>query len=171
MAAAAPAAPLLAFGPLGWIAYAVAVTGSVIIGGVIVHEMSRSHTRTDSTTRTITDTARQPCRQWTVRIHAQGMIIGGTRSSTARGLPPIVKPSPVTVAEGLVLSTGVLGTLTKTQIKRLSPAKIKLDRFISARPRHGGFLSKKSKYPGGKDDGTGDRFDVDSFGCSPNFIA
>lgn len=75
----------------------------------------------------------------------------------------------MTVAEGLLLSAATFALLSRGQREVLSFAQEKANAWIARLPP-GGFLGKKSFYgAGGKREK--DRFDVDSFGCSPNFIA
>ena len=167
------ASPLLVAGPPGWVAYALIAIGSSIAVGVTVNEVTKSRPATKVQAVPQTGTARRQCeRPYSIRIHAQGMVIGGTRSSTAPGLPPILQMTPVLVAQGLVLSSGVLETLTRTQRNTLRPAKNRLDRYISSRPMQGGMppATRKSFYPNGRADETGNRYDVDSDGCSNNFV-
>lgn len=173
MTAAAPASPLLAFGPLGWTAYAIIVAVSVIATGVLVNEMAKSNARTssDSKTKTATDSKKQTCdRPYSVRVHAQGDIIGGTSKSTL-GAPPVIHPSlPITVIEGLALSTATFGRLTRGQKKTMAPAKARLDTWLAKHPPYG-FLGEHSIYADPKDKSGGNRMDVDSYGCSPNFVS
>jgi hypothetical protein len=76
-------APLLAGGPPGWLAYGLLAVGTVVVGGAIYMSQSRSESRSQSTDRSTTRTADCiPCRQWTVRTHAQGTDMGGTSGST-----------------------------------------------------------------------------------------
>jgi hypothetical protein len=171
MVAAAPAAPLLLGGPPGWVAYGVVVLGSAILAGAVVNEMTKNDQSSHSATASTTDTARKTCdRPYAVRVHAQGKIIGGTASSTL-GAPPVVKPTtPVTVAEGLALSTQTFALLKRRQKKDLAPAKARLDRWMKRLPPHG-FLSQHSEYAKGTPEPGGNRFDADSMGCTPNFVS
>lgn len=170
-------APLLAGGPPGWLAYAALGVVTLVGGAIIVNSMDDDDDWAETTpttgTQTQTDTDRRTCNTpYTVRIHAQGAVIGGTSGATAIGLPPVVNPSaPIPVSQGLALATGVLGTLPRRARNTLSPAKVRMDRWMTRLPASGGFLGMKSHYPMGRAGPGGDRFDCDSFGCSPNFIA
>lgn len=170
-AVAAPASPLLAAGPPGWLAYAVIVVGATVVTAVVVHEATKDDARSTSTSTTKTGTARRTCdRPYTVVVHAQGRGVGGTTGATV-GATPVVKPTiPVTVAEGLVLSTATFGMLNKSQKRTYAPAKARLDTWMSRLPPNG-FLGKHSAYGGGAAQRGGNRFDCDSYGCTPNFVS
>ncbi len=157
-------APLLGLGPPGWAAYA-ALGVATVVGGVLIYERSRDRAPAVPTTRT--DTARQRCnRPWSVRVQAQGDVIGG-RGGATLGAPPIVKAAaPVTVAEGLGLSAATFAMLSRGQARVLARAKAQADAWIANRPPHGALGQKTFRVPD-----TSNRFDVDSYGCSPNFIA
>ena len=161
-------APLLAGGPPGWIAYGI-LGIATLAGGYLIYENTRSEPVNVPTTGSQTDTGRKTCdRPWSVRIHAQGNIIGG-RGGATLGAPPVVKTvAPVTVAEGLVLSAATFALLNRGQARALSSAQAQANAWISKRPP-GGFLGQKSFYGIGGYRGN-DRFDVDSYGCSHNFI-
>jgi hypothetical protein len=79
---------------------------------------------------------------------------------------PILRPSPVTVAEGLVLSSVTFALLQKRQAKKLAPAKAKLDAWISKLPPMSFLGPKTFRVTGG-----GNRYDIDSYGCTPNFVS
>ncbi|MBL3576126.1 hypothetical protein JMK10_17605 [Rhodovulum sulfidophilum] len=168
MATMAPAAPLLLGGPPGWIAFGL-VGLATLGGGYLIYENSRSKTESGPATGAQTDTGRKSCdRPWSVRIHAQGNVIGG-RGSATLGAPPILKTTaPVTVAEGLALSASTFALLSRGQAKALASAQMQANKWISQRPP-GGYLGQKSFYGVGGQRGN-DRFDVDSYGCSNNFI-
>ncbi|WP_411838831.1 hypothetical protein [Paracoccus sp. ME4] len=161
-------APLLAGGPPGWVAYGLLGLGT-LAAGYLIYENTQSNAITVPTTGTQTDTARRSCdRPWSVRIHAQGNVIGG-RGGATLGAPPIVRPtSPVIVVEGLGLSAATFAMLSRGQARTLSSAHAQANTWISRRPP-GGYLGQKSFYGTGGQRGN-DRFDVDSYGCSPNFI-
>ena len=163
---AAVATPALAFGPPGWVVFGVVALGTVAVGAWVASSSSsqtRAIPRTSTRTR---DRTRESCpRPWSVRVHAQGTQIGGTTGSTI-GAPPILKTTPVTVAEGTALAAATFALLSKSQKKNLTGAYQKCVAFIDSRPP-AGFLGKKSFYGRLRDN---NRFDVDSFGISPNFI-
>lgn len=163
--AALAASPALAFGPPGWAVFAVAVVGTAIVGAFAVSEM-RSQTVPDTRAQAkAKDCTTQDCpRPWSVRVHAQGTDIGGTSGSTI-GAPAIVQTFPVTIAQGVALATATYALLTKGQKANLALAYEKCVRFIQT---CGGFLGKKSFYGLSRDN---NRFDVDSFGPSPNFVS
>ncbi len=164
-------APLLAGGPPGWAAYGLLALGTLGAVGAayLIHEATRSEPVAQPTTgtRTGTATSTKTCdRPWSVRIHAQGDVIGG-RGGATLGAPAILKPAaPVTVAEGLALSTATFALLSRGQAKTLASAQAQADSWIRARPP-AGFLGQKSFYTAERGN---NRFDVDSYGCSPNFI-
>lgn len=162
-------APLLAGGPPGWVAYGL-LGLATLAGGYLIYENSRSETASVPTTGTQTETGRKTCdRPWSVRIHAQGDVIGG-RGGATLGAPPIVKTAaPVTVAEGLALSAATFALLGRRQRATLAPAKAQADAWIARLPPNG-YLGQRSFYGPGKQR-ENDRFDVDSYGCSPNFVA
>lgn len=162
---AAVAAPALAFGPPGWVVFGLAVVGTAAVAALSV-----AGPRSTSTSRTATrtgDIAVQKCpeRPWSVRVHAQGTDIGGTSRSTV-GAPPIVQMAPISVMQGVALASSTFGLLVSTQQRNLEPAYRKSVAFMRGCPPSG-FLGKKSFYGLSRDN---NRFDVDSFGCSPNFI-
>ncbi len=161
-------APLLAGGPPGWVAYGLLGLGTLALGYLAV-QSTRSEPVSVPTTGSQTDTGRRTCeRPWTVRVHAQGNVIGG-RGGATLGAPPIAKTTaPVTVAEGLVLSTATFALLSRSQARTLSSAQAQANAWIAKRPP-GGFLGQKSFYGAGGQR-SNDRFDVDSYGCSPNFV-
>jgi len=165
---AAIAAPALAAGPPGWVVFGVAVLGSAVVAGIgyIGMSSSRSQSISESTTSTRERVCEECPRPWSVRTHAQGSDIGGTSGATL-GAPPIVKTSPVTVAEGVALASVTYGLLTRSQMKNLADAYENCVSFISKRPPRG-FLGSRSFYGFSRDN---NRFDVDSFGTSPNFIS
>ncbi|SFJ61272.1 hypothetical protein [Jannaschia pohangensis] len=161
-------APLLAGGPPGWVAYA-GLGVITLVGGIYVMSQSRSQTRTVPATGTQTDTSERRCnRPWSVRVHAQGSIIGG-RGGATLGAPPIVSPSaPVTSIAGIALAEATYAMLSRSQKSALADAKVRLQTWVGNRPP-GGFLGQQSfrDRPGSRGS---NRFDVDSYGCTPNFI-
>jgi hypothetical protein len=160
--AALAAAPALAFGPPGWAVFAVAVAATAAVAYLAASQTrSRERTRTETRTRDVAP----PCpRPWSVRVHAQGTDIGGTSGSTI-GAPPIVQTSPVLVAQGVALAAATYALLGARQQRNLANAYAKCVKFIQT---CGGFLGQKSFYGLSRDN---NRFDVDSFGPSPNFVA
>lgn len=162
---AAVAAPTLAFGPPGWVVFGVIALGTLAVGALAVSSSSRTQAipRTKTQAR---DRTRERCpRPWSVRVHAQGTQFGGTTGSTI-GAPPIVQSAPVTVGEGVALAAATFALLSKSQKKNLADAYRNCTAFIGSRPPTG-FLGKRSCYGRSRDN---NRFDVDSFGPSPNFI-
>ena len=163
---AAAAAPALAFGPPGWVVFAVAVVATVVVGALVV-EQSQSRSRSRAEARPRVDPIpipRERCvRPWSVRVHAQGTDIGGTSGSTI-GAPPIVQGSPIAAAQGVALASATFALLTSRQQRNLTPAYEKCVAFIVTCR---GFLGKRSFYGLSRDN---NRFDVDSFGPSPNFV-
>lgn len=169
MGTLAAGAPLLAGGPPGWVAYGLLAVGT-LGAAYLIHESTRSEPVAQPTTGTRTGTATKTCdRPWSVRIHAQGDVIGG-RGGATLGAPAIVKPAaPVTVAEGLALSSATFALLSRGQAKTLANAQTQANSWIRSRPP-AGFLGQKSFYAATGGQRGNDRFDVDSYGCSPNFI-
>jgi hypothetical protein len=160
------ASPALTLGPPGWVFFAAVVIGTAVVGVVAINEM-QSQTVPDTRSQAKTkDCTTQDCpRPWSVRVHAQGTDIGGSSGSTI-GAPPIVKTiSPVLIAEGVTLATATYVLLTKRQAANLAPAYEKCIKFIRS---CGGFLGQKSFYGLSRDN---NRFDVDSYGPSPNFVS
>lgn len=165
--AAIAAAPALAAGPPGWAVFALAVAATAVVGALTVSQsqsQSRSGSRSETNTRDIT-IEECPKRPWSVRVHAQGTDIGGTSGSTV-GAPPIIQMSPISKAQGVALATATFALLRSTQQRNLAPAYEKCVTFIEKRPPSG-FLGQKSFYGLSRDN---NRFDVDSFGVSPNFV-
>lgn len=165
-AIAGPAAPLLGAGPPGWVAYAVVVGGGVLVTYLAYDTATSNRAKTRTGTQTATDTEVRRCdRPWTARVHAQGSDCGGTSSSTI-GAPPLVKRSaPVTQAEGLALSNATWSMLGSRQQAIRAQAKARLERYIQSRPPLGQRSFPASDPSGGK------RFDLDNYGCTPNFVA
>ena len=89
-------------GPWGTAAWLVAGTALTIgmAGGVYKLEKPREQTATSDDVAAIPKTAEEPCKRYTVRVHAQGTDCGGTTASTI-GAPAITQPTPVTVEQGL----------------------------------------------------------------------
>lgn len=162
---AAVATPALAFGPPGWVVFGAVALGTLVYGAVVLSSSSRTQSIPRAKTKTRDQTV-ETCRPWSVRVHAQGTQIGGTSGSTI-GAPSIVRPAPITVAEGTVLAAATFALLSKSRKRNLTVAYGKCVAFIGSRPP-AGFLGKQSFYGLSGDD---NRFDVDSFGCSPNFIS
>lgn len=159
---AAAAAPALAFGPPGWVVFAVAVVATAAVG-VMAYERGRTRTRERAEPRA-EDVPRVPCpRPWSVRVHAQGTDIGGTSGATI-GAPPIVQTSPISKAQGAALAGATFALLTSRQQSNLALAYGKCVAFIESCP---GFLGSRSFYGRSRDN---NRFDVDSYGISPNFV-
>lgn len=176
MAAAAPAAPLLAFGPPGWLAYVVVVGGSAIVAGVVINEMTKDDTWTTSTTTTTTNTARQTCKiPYTVRVHAQGSDIktgsnAGTRKATIGGVPVIHPSVPITVSMALGVSTVTWLLLEKKQAAIRISAKAKLEKWVAKLPPYGYLGEQSFEVRPPKKKVAGARYDIDSLGCTPNMI-
>ncbi len=165
MCAAIVASPALAAGPPGWLFFAVVVVGSAAIGALTMSS-SQPTTRTRTQTRTRDRVCVEcPSRPWSVRVHAQGTQIGGRTGSTL-GAPPIIKNVPVMVIEGNGLAAATYALLTRRQGLNLTGAYEKCISFISSCPP-AGFLGSKSFYGRSRDN---NRFDVDSYGLTPNFI-
>lgn len=166
---AAAAAPALVLGPPGWVIFAFAVVATAVVGAVAIsqsHPRARSEPRSETKTgdMTIEDCPRRP---WSVRVHAQGTDIGGTTGSTL-GAPRIIQTGgPITVAQGVGLAGATFALLTARQSKNLAAAYEKCTIFISRCPPLG-FLGKKSFYGRSHDN---NRFDLDSFGPSPNLVS
>jgi hypothetical protein len=181
MAGYATLAPALAAGPPGWVVWAVggtALTIGVIWAGSEVVEMTRERTTTRvepqaiPRTRDCTSTSSsRECgdpQRYTARVHAQGTDCGGTTGSTI-GVPALTKTTPVTVAEGLVLSAGTWALLSRTQQGTRITAKARADDYIAKGPSVGGRLGQKS-FPAADRRG-GKRYDVDAFGTGPSFVS
>lgn len=165
-AAAAPAAPLLGFGPPGWLAYGVIVVGGGAAAYLLYDAATATDTRTDAGTRTETGTATRSCnRPWTARVHAQGNDCGGTTGSTI-GAPPLVKTqAPVTQAEGVGLSNATWALLSGRQQSIRRQAKARLEQYIRFYPP----VNLPKSFPASDRSG-GIRYDIDNYGCTPNFV-
>jgi hypothetical protein len=123
---------------------------------------SRATSRTQTRDVTVEDCPKRP---WSVRVQAQGTDIGGTSGATV-GAPPIVQKSPIPASAGVALAGATFALLGSRQQRNRADAFEKCVEFIEARPP-GGFLGTKSLYGLSRDN---NRFDIDSFGVSPNFI-
>lgn len=77
----------------------------IIVGGVLTlgagagvmelarsREESRAQPRVDAIPK---EAEREPCKRYTVRVHAQGKDCGGTTASTI-GVPALTQPFPIT---------------------------------------------------------------------------
>ncbi len=155
---AAAAAPLVVAGPPGWL-----VLGVIGVGGLIWYSKTRDQTTPVPATRA--DTQTKTCdRPWTAHVHAQGKDCGGLSTSTI-GAPTLVKQhAPVTRAEGLALSNATWAMLNRNQQKIRAQSKVQLERYINSNPPRGQKSFPASDRSGGK------RYDVDNYGCSPNFL-
>lgn len=164
-AAAAPAAPLLGFGPPGWLAYGVIVVGGGVAGYLLYEQVTGSDAPAVPQTDSRTDTQTRRCdRPWTARVHAQGTDCGGTTGSTI-GAPPLVKTqAPVTRAEGIALSNATWALLNRRQQAVRVNAKERLEAYIRSSPPLGQRSFPASDRSGGK------RYDLDNYGCTPNFV-
>ena len=173
--------PALAGGPPGWVVWAVGgtvLTIGAIWAGSEVYEMSRAGPRDRVEPRSVPRTRtceragnRQDCeesRRYTARVQAQGTDCGGTTKSTI-GVPALTKTVPITVAEGLGLSTGTWALLSRSQRRVRADAKVRADEYISSGPSVGGRLREKS-FPASDRSG-GKRYDVDTYGSGPSFIS
>jgi len=165
MGAAVAASPVLAAGPPGWAVFGVVVVGTAAYG--LAMSSSRGQTGSRSRTEARSRTVEECPDPWSVRVHAQGRIIGGTSGSTI-GAPRILKQSPVTVAEGIGLAGETFAMLTRRQKKELELAHESCKRFIASRPPRGFLGSQGFRV---KDRKGGNRIDLDSFGPSENFQA
>jgi len=165
---AVAAAPAIAAGPPGWVVFALALAGSAALGALAGrHASSRSRSTSIPRTRDVTIEDCPPRRPWSVRVHAQGTDIDGTSGSTI-GAPPVTQTSgPVCVAQGVALAGATFAMLEARPQRNLEPAFDRCVRFIEARPP-AGFLGKRSFYGRSNDN---NRFDVDSFGPSNNFVS
>lgn len=179
--AAIAASPALAFGPPGWVVFAlavvatVAVAGVVGVGGAALVNQAQNQSKAQSeakpgvivqcpaSTSEATKEKKQK-RPWSIRVHAQGTDIGGTTGSTV-GAPPIVQMSPILVAQGVALAAATFALLTARQQNNLQLAYAKCVNFIQT---CGGFLGSKSFYGRSRDN---NRFDLDSYGPSNNLVA
>jgi hypothetical protein len=87
------------------------------------------------------------------------------RSGSTAGAPAIVQIYPVAISQGIALAGATYALLTKSQKANLALAYDKCINFIQT---CGGFLGQKSFYGRYRDN---NRFDVDSYGISPNFVS
>lgn len=167
MCAAIAAAPAIAAGPPGWVVFVVVALGTVVVGALAVSSsQTQSVPRSTTKARDRTIAKCPPQRPWSVRVHAQGTQIGGTSGSTI-GAPPLVKTAPITVVEGTALAAATYGLLSRSQSRNLDIAYDRCVAFIESRPP-AGFLGQRSFYGRSRDN---NRFDVDSYGPTPNFVS
>lgn len=168
-------APAAAGGPPGWILWAVGGTvitvGTILLGKEVL-EATRADpvptTRAPAIPRTDGRVCETCARPYSITVHAQGIDCGGTPSSTI-GAPGLVNPSvPFPAASGVALSNVTWGMLARRQRDIRISAKARLERWILARPP-GGFLGKQTFSVPGVQGGI--RYDTDSYGISPNYIA
>ena len=163
------AAPVLVFGPPGWVVFGLAVAGTAIAGAWVVSQSSSrpaTSTSTPTATKDACITKCEPKRPWAVRVHAQGTDMGGTSGSTL-GAPPLVQTSgPISVAQGIELASATYALLARRPSVNLAAAYEKCVAFIGSH-RPYGWLGQRSFY-GLK--GGNNRFDVDSYGPGPNFL-
>lgn len=157
--------PLLGFGPPGWVAYAVLGVGTAVGLGIIYMSRPKSKAKTKPAERA--EPITKPCRMWTVRTHAQGTDMGGTTGSTL-GAPPIVLNIPISAALGAANAAATYALLTRRQAEVRTDVYAQALKWLAQRPFNGGFLGQKSFPVLGMAGGI--RFDIDSYGCSPNFI-
>jgi hypothetical protein len=177
VAVAGPAAPLLAGGPPGWLAYGVIVGGAGILSYLAYDALTEEATQTGTATGTQTDTQTRRCdRPYTVVVHAQGSDItsgdnGGTSGATI-GAAPIVNPTtPITTGQAIGLSVATHAMLNRTQLRMRSQTQSRLESWIRGLPPTG-YLGKRSfNARGDTRSFRGVRSDLDSYGCTPNMIA
>lgn len=138
MATAAPASPLLAFGPPGWVAFGVIVVGTT---AAAIYAANRS--AEDTFPRSIPYTGTRTCTKCPElhrgRFQAQG---GGLERSVAWG-----QPTPPTVAQGLTMVSALYGSLSRTEQKDRATAYAQLIRWISKRPPGGVYAEFKDSFP------------------------
>lgn len=159
VAALGPSTPLLSFGPPGWIAFGVVAVGTIGLTYFAAKSV------TSSQTSTVTDTTTKSCeRPWTAHVHAQGNDCGSGSGATI-GAPTLIKPAaPVTTGEGLMLSNATFAMLNSRQQGIRVRAKSQLERYVQNRPPLGQKSFPATDRSGGK------RYDIDNYGCSPNFL-
>jgi len=173
MAGYATLSPTLAGGPPGWVIWAVGgtlITVGTIWAGTEIYDMTRSHSRERVEPKTISKAkTSEKCKKkrYTVRVHAQGTDCGGTSRSTI-GMPALTKPIPIIVLEGLSLSTGTWGLLSRSQKRVRETTKIRADDYIKSGPSVGGRFGTKSFLV--SDCRGGKRYDVDCFGSGKSFV-
>ena len=146
--------------------FAVAVAATAATAVVLTQSSSQSESRSQSRTRDVVVEDCAPPRPWSVRVHARGDARRGASGSTV-GAPPLVQQSPILVAQGVGLAAATFALLAGRIQRNLQAAYTKCTQFITARPP-AGFLGSKSFYGLSRDN---NRFDMDSYGPSPNFIA
>jgi hypothetical protein len=106
----------------------------------------------------------QDCPRYSVQIHAQGDDCGGTGKSTI-GDTTGEKSVPITVAEGIALSSRVQGMLNRSQLKVRKNAIAKAEKWIRSRPPHGAWGQHTFPVAGTKNL----RYDVDCRGTGNSF--
>ncbi|RKH11639.1 hypothetical protein D7V97_10655 [Corallococcus sp. CA053C] len=138
MAAVAPAAPLLAFGPPGWIAFGIVVVGTTVAAVYVANEAAeRTFPRTIADTDTKTRTKCPEDHRG--RVQAQG---GGLEKSL-----PWMQPMPPPAAQGVALAGAVYAMLTKREKEERATAFAQLTRWVLARPPAGVSAVVKMSFP------------------------
>ncbi|MFL5358507.1 hypothetical protein [Archangium sp.] len=138
MATLAPTAPLLAFGPPGWLAYGVLAIGATaatiyMANEAAEHTFSRSKAEADTRTRTKCPEDHRG------RFQAQG---GGLEKSI-----PWMQPLPPPVAEGLALATALYSSLSRAEQKERATGYAQLTRWVASRPPAGVAAVVKMSFP------------------------
>ena len=138
MATIAAQAPLLAFGPVGWMAFGVLLVGTTA-AAVYMARRDADQTFSNSRTRAGTRACTTCPQQHRGRVQAQG---GGLEKSLRWELP-----TPPTAIFGVGLATSLYSSLTRGQQEERAKAFAQLVRWISSRPPAGVYAVVKESFP------------------------
>lgn len=167
-------APAAVGGPPGWVLWAVGgtvITVGTVLLGKEVYDATRAEPVPTTTAPAVPNTDTRVCttcpRPYSITVHAQGTDCGGTSASTI-GAPAMVNQGvPFPAATGVVLSNVTWALLARRQKNIRTLAKVRLERYVLARPP-AGYLGQKT-FPA-TDPSGGKRYDTDSYGPSPNYV-
>jgi len=142
MATMAPTAPLLAFGPPGWIAWGALAVGSIALTAIAVNEASKSADKTfakDAAVTAATAVATCVAVQHRGRVQAQG---NGLERSI-----PWMQPVPPTVAQGLAWLAALRASLSPSERAERERAFEQAEAWVRARPPGGVYAIVKKSFP------------------------
>lgn len=139
-----------------------------LAGGAYIWSRTRDEAPAVPATGTRTDTSTRN-RPRTVRVHAQGNVIGGRGGATIGTVPVTGMVAPIPAAAGVALCEATDAMLARRQAETMRSAKTRLQSFIlDCRPA--GFMGGYSANAGPRRS-VDDRMEVDGYGCTANFVA